>query len=182
MRLQKAHFLYLAIAIPLVMLLSTLIGVFLYHVDLEPQYDFVYAIFSNYDSNLCEQNLTAELTSKIPGTTVKMKPLAAKNVCKNLKLYLYKSASDRVIELSELQADNYLISKPSSPTSPDGFRINEYCNSKSTVGWWGDLNLRQLCLEKGEAQKRLNIQGLTQPTYKSRFFFIGWVLRPKYKG
>ncbi len=174
MAMNRNSLLYIAIAIPILMVTITVIGVRFYHVDLQPKYNYLYAVLDNTDPYQCEQRVTQEIYPKQTNE-------AFKQPCKKPNFYIYNFKNDTSTPTTLEQAKKLNLSDPQkNPTSPDGFRMQRYCSTYHG-SWWWDFSMFDACVVKDSTQKRLVLKKYSANDSYTRLVLLGWVLETPLK-
>lgn len=166
MTLNKNYLLYLAIAIPIIMITVIVISTRFYKIKLYPKYNLLYAILSK-DSYACGQQLVQELYPN------NINPKPSQESCANTFLYIYNFTNGRSTQIPLEQAKKLNLPKPQSSTSPDGFTLQRYCISPSD-GMLFKFDMTDICIEKNTEREKIFFQNLTKDKY-NQFVFIGWI-------
>jgi hypothetical protein len=173
MTMNRNSLLYIAIAIPLFMVIVTIIGVRFYHVELQPKYNYLYAVLSNTDSYQCEQLITQAI---YPQQKFNKLSMPSNLTCNKPILYIYNFKNKTSTEISPEQAKKLNLSNPQeTPTSPDGYRMQRYCSNYSG-SWWWEMSISDTCLKKDTLQTRIILKKYSDQENYTRRVLLGWVL------
>ena len=162
---MKKASLYLAILIPLFMIIVTTLGVLWHQKDLHPNQNFLYLASESYEAFYCLEQIKFEL---IPGQP---KPKAAQPDCRRVQIYMYNFATKTSIPMSMAAAAQLKLSP--NLISDDHYRIDPSYNVESHFIWpllSGNTHV-ELSLANGEYRKQLNLQ---QKKY-AYLQFIAWL-------
>ena len=165
MVIKKDYFLYLAILIPIIMIIAVAISVRFYKINFYSQYNFVYAMIDK-NNGYCQKQLLNQL---FPAEYPNKMPPDKKYDCGNPNFYVYDSRKNTSSPITLNQVTQLKLSQKQSP---DGYFIQYYCNTAfSPDWWWDDHPVYGACLRKGDYQKPLKI--INNDT--NSFFFVGWI-------
>jgi len=180
MKIKRENFLYIAIAIPIVMLVIAIINVSFFLATPIPAYNFLYAKIDSSDNQIvflkCVELLKNKLQSDTVSTTTNLADQYSKLDCSGVDLYLYDVKNNVSSKMTLEQGQHYQLSKTNQ--APDKFTVQQYCYFRGNY-YFPDMNLKNsyfVCLKKGDYQQKLSI-----PTdlYASNFAFLGWILSKK---
>lgn len=180
MAFKKNSLLYLAVFIPIAMVVITYFLVQYYRVTLHPKYSFLYVVLKSTQYN-CLSQLESKLKLNKPSNNSAFTSNNAntnQNVnCDNLDLSVYSFQTRSSSKITLDQAQKLSLTPRSQPISQDGFSIQSYCYPSSDLGWWGGdfSSFGSICLKKGDYQERINLKRGQDNTY---FYFLGWILSP----
>ena len=166
MNKSRNSYLYLAIAIPIIMVAIVVFNIMFYGAKLTPQYHFIY-----YDNNKNINSWTCyEKTKKeIFPDKIKINNNDSTTVdCSNIKLYEYNFSDKKSTEVTLAQVKQMKLSSTQNRVSPDGYSIG-YCNSTGTIDWFPGYSSNSICIRKDKNAERVNI-----PVNSA--YFIGWKL------
>jgi hypothetical protein len=165
---MKKASLYLAMLIPLFMIVVTTFGILWYQKDLHPENNFLYLASESYEAFYCQEQIKFEL---IPGQP---KPKAAQSHCSRVELYIYDAKTKTSTLISQAAAAHLKLS--SNPISTEGYKVEPSYNSDSDFIWplLTGNTFPDLSLSKGQYRKRLNVR---QKNYVS-LQFIAWIESP----
>lgn len=170
MRKSNNFYLFLALFLPLLMILITAVNMVFFKAELRPKYNFIYMVTTDYYDGSCMQALKKSVYADNPLPKIS-KPSAT---CKPAKLYLYDFSTKQSKEVSLQQVRTMQLSSKAKALSPDGFLITYNCYNSDFPLW--DLLISSnplMCLQKdGIKQKIKNIS-----SYYS--YFIGWDIKGK---
>ena len=163
---KRDYFLYLALIIPFMMIIIAIVLRF-YHVDLQPNYSYLYA---SSESNECEHLLTQEIYN-----TIHYNKKSFDLTCKNTFFYIYNFHTNTSTAVSLENAKKYSLLGPPEfpPKSPDGFHLAT-CFPEET-NWWWDANIFITCLTKNHQQKKIVLKNMSSQERNSTLKFIGWI-------
>lgn len=181
MEFKKENLLHLALAIPVLMIVITIVGVFFFQVQLHPKYNFIYAELSTPTDYACQLQLEYKLHPDSLAKNVKLSGKVATQDCSKTEIYLYDFSKKTSTKLTLEEAENYVLTSQYSQPSPDGFTIQPYCSSGGNMGWWNPgMGGYGVCLRKDNDQQRLNLAEKPKVgTSFHRFYFLGWILSEK---
>lgn len=176
MEKQNKIFLYIAILIPIFMIVITFFSIHFFKVELHPQYNFIYMI-NNGDAYQCWQKMKKEIFP-VKSTDQNTSTESGQNIdCSKAKLYEYDFTSKQSKLITLEQARKMKLSPPSQTISPDGFVINTYCYSSDISGWGlYSKSYSSVCIKKDDVRQKLNINYSNDyPDEIYYFYFISWV-------
>jgi hypothetical protein len=165
--MKKAN-LYLAILIPLLMIIVTTFGILWCQKDLLPENNFLYLASESYEAFYCLEQTRFELIPGLP------KPKAAQPDCRRTQIYMYDFKTKTSSLINQASAAHLKLSP--NPVAADNYRIDPFYNSDADIIWpfLTGNTYPDLSLSKGPYRKRLNIQ---QKKYSS-LQFIAWIENP----
>jgi len=174
---KRNTLLYIAIGLPLLMILIIVIDVLFFSMNKYPKDNFLYAITTTNNAMnfyYCKDEIKKQFRTDY--TVMHPKDATLKD-CKSYHLYVYdvKTLKRSPIAMKDaLQLSKTHILKDQSE---DGFTLSESCDTSYPI--WGigsDYYLRNLCLMNKDYRKRINPKTiLSGEDNMERFVFIGWI-------
>jgi hypothetical protein len=164
--MKKAN-LYLAILIPIGMIVITTFTLLWHQKALHPENNFLYLASESFEAFYCLEQIKFELLPNQP------KPKNAQQNCSKIQFYVY----DFKTRTSTPMTREEVARLPLSLTIADGYKIENYSSSGSDLIWplLGATYYPDLSLLKGNYEKRLNVQDGTQLKNYYSLQFIAWI-------
>ncbi|RDI44543.1 hypothetical protein [Aquicella lusitana] len=175
MVIKRNIFLYLAILIPVAMIIITALAVGFYQQKrLQPKFNFVYMLVDS-DQLGCQQAIEQKLF-KEQVTPAGRYPAANTKRCDMVKLYLFntRTRTSTFITLDQAQQFTFL-NKLNRYKSPDGFTLESFCRTDMPLGFWNEMRLENhgVCLRQGKYREKLDLKPSREEA--AYFIFIGWI-------
>lgn len=170
--MNKNYYLYIALLIPIILVVVTAAGMLFPQNELLPEENFVYLVAEHYGAFHCGQDLKQKLFADSLNHHVPPLSSDQMNSCASAGLYLYNFKEKSNTKLTLAEAKELLASDKTE--SPDGFRLEEYCSSGMYSMWPFEMSSNHhynVCIQKDTYQKKINIS--PDSKYNS-FQFIGW--------
>jgi hypothetical protein len=168
--MKKNSRLYLALLIPLFMILVTTLTLLWYQKDMHPDQDFVYLASPSFQAFYCQAQIRAELIPDQP------KPRAQQANCDEVQLYIYHFKSRTSTPVTAREAARLQL----SANSKEPYQIEPYYGSGVDF-LWPIMNVAyapDFCLVKGQYRKKLNIHPDQSHSLYYALQFIGWINNP----
>ncbi len=165
--MKKNSRLYIALLIPLFMILVTTLTLLWYQKNLHPQHDFVYLASPSFQAFYCQEQIRAEL---IPGQP---KPRAHQTNCDQVQLYVYHFKTSTSTPVTAPEAARLKL----TVNSKEQYQIEPYYGSGVDF-LWPIMNVAyapDFSLVKGQYRKKLNIHPDQSHSLYYSLQFIGWI-------
>lgn len=178
--MKKNYFLYLAILIPIIMIISVVISVQFSLFNMHPKFNFVYATIDTSNTYYCEQKLLLNLfPAEYSKTILPSRLYGQPTDCKNIKYYIYnfKNNTSSYTELAQVTQ-----LKLNRATSPDGYKLTQYCRASFPMGWIDDIgspNAGGLCIIKNNTEQKIKVE---KPFNFGTYVFLGWIIQTSAEG
>ena len=168
--MKKQSLLYIAVLIPLFMIIVTMLSLLWYQKDLHPNNDFVYLASESYEAFYCLEQIKSEIYPEQP------KPKAHQPNCDRAQLYVYHFNTQSSTPITRAEIAKLKLNL----TSPEHYQIEPYYGSGSDF-LWPFINgsyAPDFSLVKGQYRKKLSIRtGSLQRNFYA-LQFIGWIDNP----
>lgn len=167
-------YLYIALVIPVAMIVFTVIFVSLSKTNLHPGHNFIFMLSKDSNPYYCLE----QIQTKLFPDNYMQKAVAgnATTDCSSTKLYQYDFSQNKCIPMT---LDAAIQSEPSLPTevkSADGFMIKSYCGTSTLSGWTPSQLHSDICITNGIEATRLNISHYPDNANDyNYFYFLGWI-------
>ncbi len=179
--MKKNHLLlYVALALPMLMIFVIFIGMRFFPVELSPQYNFLYATSKSRTYYVCRQQIMAVLFPQ-KNQTQNFASSYKQPICNDAQLYVYdfNKQTSTPITLEETKTLRFV--KDFDYRSPDGFFVNPGCNSPSPAMFLQDISdthyktTPTVCLVKKRYQRNLTLALGSTLSPTAYFIFLGWI-------
>jgi hypothetical protein len=168
---KQKIYLFIAILIPILMILIVALSVLIPVQKISPAYRFLYALGDNKEPFTCLQNMRWKF---FPNKNTYNFYKIASESCKNVKLFVYDFNTDTPTPIT-FDAAKKLRLKETLPEA-DYFYISRDCYTGPILGLWSMRSTyNDVCLAKNDYKRLLNVN----PGHSTEFFyfnFIGWIL------
>jgi|GEM_PF-2165897 hypothetical protein len=174
---KKRIFLYIAILIPVAMILVTAFEVYFHQVSLNPKYNFLYILSKSEYGAGCWLKAKSQFYPET-STDKKETPQPDTDACKTTQFYIYDFSKNTSTAITQDEAKQLKLSPAYQTVSPDGFDISYYCTSSEVLDWpLINVNNLDVCVKKNDYTKRLHLRHYTTGVNGYyNFYFISWIL------